>query len=65
LREGSRTASLILPWPKDQHGDAVSEIGWYRIAYRIEVNGVTGAHGVLAVGAIASNLLALRLAQAG
>jgi len=63
LREGSHTASLALPWPKDQHGDAVSEIGWYRIAYRIEVNGVTGAHGVLAVGAIASNLLALRLAR--
>jgi len=63
LREGSRKASLTLPWPKDQHGDAVSEIGWYRIAYRIETNGVPGAHGVLAVGAIASNLLALRLAR--
>jgi hypothetical protein len=63
LREGNRMATLTLPWPKDQHGYAVSEIGWYRIAYKIEVNGAPEAHGVLAVGAIATNLLALRLAR--
>ena len=63
LHEGSRTATLTLPWPKDQHGYAVSEVGWYRIAYRIEVNGAPAAHGVLAVGVIASNLMALRLAR--
>jgi hypothetical protein len=63
LREGSRRASLRLPWPKDAHGSPATEIGWYRVAYRIEVNGVPGAHGVLSVGAIATNLLALRLAR--
>jgi hypothetical protein len=63
LREGSRWATLTLPWPKDAHGIPVSEIGWYRIAYRIEANGAPAAHGILSVGAIASNLLALRLAR--
>jgi hypothetical protein len=65
LREGARSVSLSLPWPKDVHGSAVEEIGWYRIAYRIEADGATPAHGVLAVGAIAPNLLALRLARPG
>ncbi|MGA3159863.1 MAG: alpha-2-macroglobulin family protein [Terracidiphilus sp.] len=63
LREGSRTASLKLPWPRDAHGNSATEIGWYRIAYRIEANDAPAAHGVLSVGAIASNLLALRLAR--
>lgn len=63
LREGSRAASLTLPWPKDAHNSPATEIGWYRIAYRIEANGKPAAHGVLSVGAIASNLLALRLAR--
>jgi alpha-D-ribose 1-methylphosphonate 5-triphosphate synthase subunit PhnH len=63
MREGSRWAALTLPWPKDVHGIPVSEIGWYRIAYRIEANGAPVAHGILAVGAIASNLLALRLTR--
>ena len=63
LREGSRTTALILPWPKDTRGVADKEIGWYRIAYRVETGGAPVAHGVLAVGAIASNLLGLRLAR--
>ncbi|MGD0860180.1 MAG: alpha-2-macroglobulin family protein [Terracidiphilus sp.] len=63
LREGSRSAALTLPWPKDKLGHPASEIGWFRIAYRIEPGGAPVAHGVLSVGAIASNLLALRLAR--
>jgi hypothetical protein len=63
LGEGSRSAALTLPWPKDKLGHPATEIGWYRIAYRLEVNGTPVAHGVMAVGAIASNLLALRLAR--
>jgi hypothetical protein len=65
LREGCRMAVLTLPWPKDAHGIPATEIGWYRIAYRIEANGASAAHGVLAVGAIAPNLMELRLARPG
>ncbi|MGD0789656.1 MAG: hypothetical protein ABR898_16905, partial [Terracidiphilus sp.] len=63
LGEGSRSVALTLPWPKDKLGHPATEIGWYRIAYRLETGGAPAAHGVLSVGAIASNLLALRLAR--
>jgi len=39
LAAGSRSARLTLAWPKDSHGEPVEEIGWYRIAYRIEAAG--------------------------
>jgi hypothetical protein len=55
-------ASAVLPWPLDAHGVHVDEIGWYRIGYRVEVNGVERSHGVLSVGAITANLMSLRLA---
>lgn len=43
-------------------GILVEEIGWYRIGYRVEVKGAESLHGILSVGAIAANLIALRLA---
>jgi hypothetical protein len=60
---GSRSAHLVLPWPKGRDGKPVEEIGWYRIGYRIESAGASVAHGILSVGAITPNLLALRLAK--
>jgi hypothetical protein len=63
LAKGSRLASLVLPWPEDGRNDPAEPIGWYRIGYRVEVSGAPVAHGVVAVGAIASNLLDLRLAR--
>ena len=61
-REGDREANLTLAWPKDKSGANVDEIGWYRIGYRVEVDGAILAKGIFSVGAIASNLLDLRLA---
>jgi hypothetical protein len=58
----ARSARLILSWPMDEHGKPVVEIGWYRIGYRIDVNETTVANGILSIGAIAPNLLELRLA---
>jgi hypothetical protein len=58
----SRIASATLPWPMDAHGAREEEIGWYRVGYRVEVNGTERLHGVLSVGAITANLMALRLA---
>jgi len=63
LREGSRWARFTLPWPRDGHGDRVDQIGWHRIRYRIEARGAAVAQGILAIGAIAPNLMALRLAR--
>lgn len=63
LREGSRSANLTLPWPKDAHGKLVDQIGWYRFGYRIEAAGAPSQSGILSVGAIASNLLELGMAS--
>jgi hypothetical protein len=63
LRPGSRLAVLMLPWPKDEHGKPAEEIGWFRIAYRIEAEGAPVAHDVFSIGAIATDLLGLRLAH--
>jgi hypothetical protein len=63
LGPGSRSATLSLPWTKEAHSYESQEVGWYRIGYRIEANSAPVAHGILSVGAIATNLLALRLAR--
>jgi hypothetical protein len=63
LKSGVSAASLVLPWPNDAKGQPVDDIGWYRIGYRIDSGGPAVAHGILSVGAIAPNLLALRLAR--
>jgi hypothetical protein len=63
LHIGSRLASVVLPWPKDRSGNPARDVGWYRIGYRLESSERPVAHGILAVGAIARNLLALRLAR--
>jgi hypothetical protein len=63
LPAGSRSASLTLPWPKDSHGAPVEEIGWYRIGYRLGREGRSPVAGIVAVGAIATNLLDLRMAS--
>jgi len=47
LRAGSLVARIDLPRPKDEHGAAVANIGWYRIAYRLEAAGQPVVHGVL------------------
>ena len=57
-----RAVSAMLPWPKDAKGVLEDDIGWNRIGYRVEVNGAERSYGVLSVGAIAANLMALRLA---
>jgi hypothetical protein len=62
-REGSRSVVVTLPWAKDARSSENQEVGWYRIAYRIEKGGAPIAHGILSVGAIATNLLAMRLAR--
>src|SRR5580698_814506 len=66
MRSGETVATMsanghavlaTLPWPKDAHGVREEDIGWYRIGYRVEGNGVEHANGVLSVGAITANLL--------
>jgi hypothetical protein len=59
---GARAAALTLPWPKSSEEIGVADVAWYRIGYRVEVEGAESSRGVLSVGAIAANLIALRLA---
>ena len=62
LSTNGRRGLATLPWPKDARGVREEDIGWYRIGYRVEVNGSERLHGVLSVGAITANLMELRLA---
>jgi Alpha-2-macroglobulin family/A-macroglobulin TED domain/MG2 domain/Carboxypeptidase regulatory-like domain/A-macroglobulin receptor binding domain len=62
LAEGIHAASFTLPWPKNEKNKPITEIGWYRIAYRVEAINATPVYGVLSIGAIATNLLTLRMA---
>jgi phage baseplate assembly protein gpV len=59
VRAGAREANLTLRW---MGGILVNEMDWYRIGYRVEVDGAESSHGILSVGAIATNLITLRLA---
>ena len=62
LTEGMRVARFTLPWFRDEKHIPITEIGWYRIVYRVEAANATPANGVLSIGAIATNLLTLRMA---
>lgn len=62
FQEGARLVSLTLPWPKAEKGEPADDVGWYRIAYRIETANAPPLNGILSIGAIAPDLLTLRLA---
>jgi len=62
LSPDGKSASAVLPWPIDAQGKREEDVGWYRVGYRVEWDGVEHAHGTLSIGAIASNLMELRLA---
>jgi len=62
LKPGAHEAAVTLAWPKGSPEIGIEDIGWYRICYRVEVNGAETSYGILSVGAITANLIALRLA---
>lgn len=62
LKLSARMADMTLAWPKASPELGIADIGWYRIGYRVEIGGVESSHGILSVGAITANLIALRLA---
>jgi hypothetical protein len=63
LRMRTLVAVVNLPRLKDEHGQFVKELGWYRIGYRIEAPGRLRTEGIVAVGTIAPNLMEMRLAR--
>ena len=60
---GTRAVDIALPLPRDKKGEVESGIGWYRIAYRLDSADRAATEGILAIGAIAPNLLELHLAR--
>jgi hypothetical protein len=62
FQAGARLVSLTLPWPPDEKAKPADDVGWYRIAYRIETADSSPLNGILSIGAIAPELLTLRLA---
>ncbi len=63
LRQGSTAVSIQLPRPKDEHGKFIEDLSWYRIAYRVQADTGQQSEGIVAIGAIAPNLMELRLAR--
>ncbi|MFZ1083717.1 MAG: alpha-2-macroglobulin family protein [Terracidiphilus sp.] len=61
IRSGERAATLTLDWPSDAKGKRVDDVSWYRVVYHINADGTETAHGILSVGAIATNLMRLRV----
>ena len=55
---GARGLNASVPWPKDEKGKKVDEIG--RIGYRVGAD--IAATRILSIGTIAPNLLTLMLA---
>jgi len=62
VQAGAREVVMTLAWPNGLPEIGIAAIGWYRIGYRVDVNGAESSHGILSVGAITGNLIALRLA---
>ena len=58
---GLRVAEVALPVPRDKNGKMASDFSWYRIGYQLD-SADGSSQGVVAVGAVAANLLELRLA---
>jgi hypothetical protein len=62
VESGAREVNGVLALPKGKEKINIQDVAWYRIGYRVEADGSERAHGILSVGAITSNLIALRLA---
>ena len=62
IERGTHEAILTLAWPKGMEETGVKNVGWYRIGYSVRVNDAETSHGILSVGAIAANLISVRLA---
>ena len=63
IAPGAKLVEAALPRPRDKKGQTVEGIEWYRVAYRLETASEPPAHGILAVGALATNLFDLSVAR--
>lgn len=59
---GTKAIQFSLPRPRDKKGKLVEDIEWYRVGYSIESPLAPFAHGILALGAITTNLFHFSLA---
>lgn len=60
---GSKLVTISLDHPKDDKGRSIEEVEWFRVAYRIDTASGGSIHGILALGAIATNLFHLSVAR--
>jgi hypothetical protein len=60
---GTKVVEATLPRPRDEKGHAVEGIEWYRVEYRVDVPSASPAHGILALGALTTNLFHISLAR--
>jgi hypothetical protein len=65
VQEGSAKIVAIVPRPTEADGKPVVKLNWYRIAYSVQAPGAVANEGIVAVGAVAANLLELRLVRPG
>jgi hypothetical protein len=63
IAPGSKLIAATLPRPRDEKGRIVDNVEWYRVAYRIHALPAPSFEGILALGALTTNLFQLSLAR--
>jgi Large extracellular alpha-helical protein len=63
IAPGSKIVTALVDRPKDDKGRFIDGVEWYRVAYRIDNPPEASIHGILALGAIATNLFHLSVAR--
>ena len=63
IAPGTKFVETTLPRPRDKKGQIAEGIEWYRVAYLLGAQATPQRHGILAVGALATNLFHLSLAR--
>jgi hypothetical protein len=63
VHEGSARIVAIVPRPTEAAGKPIVKLDWYRIADSVQAPGAAATEGIVAVGAVAPNVMELRLVR--
>jgi hypothetical protein len=63
IAPGIKIVEAEIPCPRDKKGIAVESVEWYRVSYRTNAPYASETHGILALGALTTNLFHLSVAR--
>ena len=64
LKPGRNLLSVVLARPGTRPNEEPDQVLWYRVRYRLEIEGKETGHGIVALGAIAPDMFDVRIANA-